>query len=281
MDDIENLVETLALEPIEVNLFRAEAPADGRRAIFGGHVIAQALLAAYETVQGRDCHSLHAYFIRPGDPNIPILYEVDRARDGSSFTTRRVKAIQHGAQIFNLSASFQVAEEGFEHQTPAPQVPPPEGLPIEYERLAARGFPVPGNVLAHQRPIERRSTNPINPGEKDEAVERVWTRARVEIGYDQRLHQAILAYASDLGLLGVGMRPHGFHGRSPGLHLASLDHAMWFHRPLDFNDWHLFVQDSPVAAGARSFVRAQVFSRDGAVVASVAQEGLMRQRPPA
>ena len=279
--DVENLVETLALEPIEVNLFRGMTSGrDGPR-IFGGHVIAQALMAAYETVEERVCHSLHCYFIRPGDPNIPILYEVDRSRDGSSFTTRRVTAIQHGHQIFNLAASFQVIEDGFEHQSAMPKVAAPDELPDMFEQFRAQLDQMPEaarRMMGRPRPIEQRSVNPRKPNETAEPVSNIWMRARAEIGPDQHLHQAILAYASDMALLETSMRPHGVVWQTSGLQVASLDHAIWFHRPLNFNDWHLYAQESPSASGARGFVRGQVFSQAGVLVASVAQEGLIRRR---
>ena len=281
--EVENLTETLALEPIEVNLFRGMTSGrDGPR-IFGGHVIAQSLMAAYETVEDRICHSLHCYFIRPGDPNVPILYEVDRSRDGSSFTTRRVTAIQHGRQIFNLAASFQVAEEGLEHQTNMPDVPPPDALKDAFEQFRKDIDKLPEatrRMMNRPRPIEQRAVNPRRFDEKVPPVDNVWMRARSEIGPDQHLHQAILAYASDMGLLETSMRPHGVSWQSPGLQSASLDHTIWFHRPLNFNDWHLYAQESPSASGARGFIRGQVFSADGVLVASVAQEGLIRQRKP-
>jgi acyl-CoA thioesterase-2 len=281
MEEIENLVETLALEPIEMNLFRGASVEGGGPRVFGGHVIAQALLAAYETVEDRICHSIHCYFIRPGDPKVPILYEVDRARDGASFTTRRVTAIQHGEQIFNLAGSFQVAESGLEHQLPLPDVPAPEGLPDSFEQFKAMIEKMPEatrRMMGRPRPIEQRPVDPRQPNQKAPAVSNNWIRARAEIGPDQHLHQAILAYASDMGLLETSMRPHGVHWQTPGLQSASLDHALWFHRPINFNDWHLYSQESPSASGARGFVRGEIFDQDGRLVASVAQEGLLRQR---
>jgi len=285
MDDteIENLVETLALEPIEMNLFRGASVEGGGPRVFGGHVIAQALLAAYETVETRVCHSIHCYFIRPGDPKVPILYEVDRARDGGSFTTRRVTAIQHGEQIFNLAGSFQGVEQGFEHQAEMPAVPGPEGLPDSFEQFKAMLETMPEaarRMMGRPRPIEQRQVDPRGPTDKVAPICRNWIRARAEIGADQHLHQAILAYASDMGLLETGMRPHGVTWQTPGLQSASLDHAIWFHRPSNFNDWHLYAQDSPSASGARGFIRGQIFSKDGTLVASIAQEGLLRQRQP-
>ena len=285
MDDaeIENLVETLALEPIEMNLFRGASVEGGGPRVFGGHVIAQALLAAYETVETRVCHSIHCYFIRPGDPKVPILYEVDRARDGGSFTTRRVTAIQHGEQIFNLAGSFQVVEQGLEHQADMPSVPAPETLPDGFEQFKAMIDKMPEaarRMMGRPRPIEQRPVDPRGPTDKAPPISRNWIRARAEIGADQHLHQAILAYASDMGLLETSMRPHGVTWQTPGLQSASLDHAIWFHRPSNFNDWHLYAQDSPSTSGARGFVRGQIFSRDGTLVASIAQEGLLRQRQP-
>jgi acyl-CoA thioesterase-2 len=289
MDDseIENLVETLALEPIEMNLFRGASVEGGGPRVFGGHVIAQALLAAYATVETRVCHSIHCYFIRPGDPKVPILYDVDRARDGGSFTTRRVTAIQHGEQIFNLAGSFQAEEPGFEHQAAMPSVPPPEEVADGFERFKAMIDKMPESarrMMGRPRPIEQRPVDPRGPAEKAPPTSSNWFRARAEIGPDPRHHQAILAYASDMGLLETSMRPHGVTWQTPGLQSASLDHAIWFHRPSNFNDWHLYAQDSPSASGARGFVRGQIFSRDGTLVASIAQEGLLRQRqasPPA
>ncbi len=282
--EVENLTETLALDPIEVNLFRGMTSGrDGPR-LFGGHVIAQALMAAYETVEDRVCHSMHCYFIRPGDPSIPVLYEVDRSRDGSSFTTRRVTAIQHGRQIFNFAASFQVPEEGYEHQAEMPDVPPPEELEDNFAQYKAMLEKLPEQarrMMAGPRPIEQRAVNPRAPDQPAPPFSNIWMRARAEIGPDQHLHQAILAYASDMGLLETSMRPHAVTWQTGGLQSASLDHAIWFHRPSNFNDWHLYAQESPSASGARGFIRAQVFSRDGALVASVAQEGLIRQRKPA
>jgi acyl-CoA thioesterase-2 len=280
--EIESLVETLALEPIEVNLFRGASVEGGGPRVFGGHVVAQALLAAYETVETRICHSIHCYFIRPGDPKIPILYEVDRARDGGSFTTRRVTAIQHGEQIFNLAGSFQDMESGLEHQTPAPDLPGPETFPDSFEHMRAMIDAMPEGarrMMGRPRPIEQREIDPRGPKEKFPPICRNWIRARAELPPQPRMHQAAVAYASDMGLLETAMRPHGVSWQTGGLQSASLDHAVWFHRPVNFNDWHLYAQESPTTAGSRGFVRAQMFTREGVLVASVAQEGLVRQRP--
>lgn len=270
MTGIETLAEILTLEPIEMNLFRGFSPTGGPPRIFGGQVVAQALTAAYETVPERICHSLHCYFIHPGDPSVPILYEVDRARDGASFTTRRVTAIQHGRQIFNLAASFHVMEHGIEHQSTMPAVQPPNLAPPR-----PLGPPSPGlDSQPAYRPFQIRLVRPAegNTSSGDQA----WMRARVGIGDRPRMHQAALAYASDLMLLGAAIRPHDIDWGTPGLQFASLDHAIWFHRPTDFNQWHLYVQDSPSASGARGFTRGELFSQDGVLVASVAQEGLIR-----
>ncbi len=268
MAETENLIDTLALERIEVNLFRGVAPRSQGPRIFGGLVIAQSLLAAYRTVETRHCHSLHCYFIRPGDPSVPILYEVDRARDGKSFTTRRVTAIQHGAQIFNLAASFQEPEQGMEHQDPMPDVPRPETLAGEEDESG------------WLRAIEMRwidSRNVENPAPCPPA-QNVWMRAVTPLPNDVSMQQAVLAYASDMSLLSTSMRPHGVNWRTPGFQSASLDHAIWFHRPSDFNDWHLYAQKSPSASGSRGFNLGEIYNADGRLVASTAQEGLTRMR---
>jgi len=272
----------LALERLELNLFRGRSPIDDRPRIFGGQVIAQALLAAYETVTDRVCHSLHAYFIRPGDPRIPIIYEVDRARDGASFTTRRVIAIQNGRQIFNMAASFQQPEGGVEHQDAMPQgLPGPDGFPTLAE--------LETNYLAKQAPprSELRGPDPfdmrfVEPSPEDflqkpqPARQRAWLRARCELGDDPRWHQVALAYASDLWFLAAGLQPHQIHWAMPNVMIASLDHAIWFHRPSDMTEWHLYDMQSPSASGARGFNLGAVFSPDGRLIASTAQEGLMR-----
>jgi acyl-CoA thioesterase-2 len=285
----ETLLETLQLERIETNLFRGTSPDMRPGRIFGGQVIAQSLLAAYETVEGRLCHSLHCYFIRPGDPTVPIVFDVDRSRDGGSFTTRRVVAIQHGQQIFNLAASFMVPEDGFEHQAPMPKGPHWRDLPDEGElarRAAEKNPAIMNEMMKHwmmrQRPIEMRSPDARTywmDGKPKEPESFNWIRCRTPIGEDPRMHQVILAYASDMNLLSTGMRPHAVHWQTKGFQSASLDHAMWFHRPTDFNQWHLYHQDSPSASGGRGFIRGAIYAEDETLVASVAQEGLMRMRP--
>ena len=279
----ENLAEILDLEAIEVNLFRGVSPNDGFPRIFGGLVIAQALMAAYKTVPDRTCHSLHAYFIRPGDVNAPVLYEVERARDGGTFTTRRVAAIQHGEQILNLACSFQTPEDGLEHQTEMPDAPDPESLPTETEFLRSLGDELHPRILKmfeHPRPIDLRWVDPQHPMKPvaKPSTKQVWMRARAPIGDDVRHQHCALAYASDMAFMESALRPHALVWATPGLQAASLDHAMWFHHPFDFNDWILFAQDSPWASQGRGLVRGQMFSRDGKLVASVAQECLMRVR---
>ena len=284
MSSPEILTDTLSLEAIEVNLFRGVSPDDGFPRIFGGLVIAQALLAAYETVPDRICHSLHAYFIRPGDVRAPVLYQVERARDGGTFTTRRVAAIQHGEQIFNLAASFQAPEEGLEHQDEMPAAPEPESLPTDAERAMALKDKIHPKMLENmtrERPIDVRWPDPQDmfAPVKKPPHKQVWMRARQSIGDDVRMQQAILAYASDMAFMETALRVHGLIWTTPGLQSASLDHAMWFHHTSNFNDWHLFDQDSPSTSQGRGLVRGQMFSRDCKLVASVAQECLMRMRP--
>jgi acyl-CoA thioesterase-2 len=266
-----NLVETLSLEPIEENLYRGRSPADRGPRIFGGLVVAQALLAAYHTVEDRLCHSLHCYFIRPGDPSIPILFQVDRARDGQTFTTRRVVAIQHGKQIFNMGLSFQMEISGLEHQEPLPDLPPPEVVTPD---------PDPDHW---EREIEMRWLSPRHDDHPvaGPATQNVWVRARGVLPDEIAMQQAVLAYASDMSLLSTAMRPHALNWRTPNLQTASLDHAIWFHRPSNFNDWHLYAQRSPSASGGRGFNLGEIYNADGRLIASTAQEGLMRLRDPA
>ncbi len=282
-DPVKELIGLLDIERIEVNLFRGQSPDDGMKRVFGGQVIAQALVAAYRTVEKRVCHSLHAYFIRPGDPTVPILYEVDRARDGKSFTTRRVTAIQHGEQIFNLAASFQVPETGFTHQSEMPPVKKPDELKSEDELRAMAKDHIPKEFqkqFARPRPIELKPVDPrqmISPV-KTEAKKQMWLRARGKVGDDVALQQCMLAYASDMGILDTATKPHGVNWFTGGVQMASLDHAMWFHEPFNIENWLLYAMDSPSASGARGFNRGEIFTEDGKLVASVTQEGLMRPR---
>lgn len=268
MAEAENLIETLSLEAIEVNLFRGRAPQSQGPRIFGGLVIGQALLAAYKTVQGRLCHSLHCYFLRPGDPSVPILYDVDRSRDGRSFTTRRVTAIQKGEQIFNLAASFQDDEPGAEHQDDMPPVPGPDEL-LEDPREREWRRPI------EIRPVDGAFGSPV----KGPAVQDIWMRATAPLGDDPVLNQCVIAYASDMSFLSTSMRPHGWGWQTPGLQSASLDHAIWFHRPSLFNQWHLYAQRSPSASGSRGMNLGFIYNQDGRLVATTAQEGLIRLRP--
>ncbi|MBI1251073.1 MAG: acyl-CoA thioesterase II [Alphaproteobacteria bacterium] len=283
MTPLEDLIALLKLEPIEVNMFRGRARAADRHRIFGGHVIAQALMAAYQTIEGRVCHSLQAYFIRPGDPAAPVLYEVERSRDGKSFTTRRVIAIQHGEQILNLAASFQVHEDGYEHQTALPQSAGPDAGFPDAERFRELRSLDPARFAREAeegRPIDMRwmeLSSMLNP-EKLPPQQQVWLRADGVVGDDAALNQALLAWASDWALLSTCMRPHAANWLQPGFQSASLDHIIWFHRPTIMSEWHLYDMDSPSASGARGFNRGAIYRQDGTLVASVAQEGLIRQR---
>ncbi len=285
MSAVEQLLTTLGLEQLEHNLFRGRSPQNGWQRVFGGQVVGQALMAADRTVEARErlTHSLHAYFLLPGDPKVPIIYEVDRIRDGGSFTTRRVIAIQHGQAIFSMAASFHKPEPGFDHQIAMPDVPPPEELPSE-EELRARFLPHLPEEMRHywelERPIELRPVDLsrfLSPG-KAEPRQNMWIRASGPLPDDARLHQCVLAYASDFSLLDTSLVAHGRLMFDPRIQMASLDHAVWFHRPFRADEWLLYAQDSPSATGARGFCRGSIFSRDGRLVASVAQEGLIRER---
>jgi len=280
---IETLLSILDLEPLEYNLFRGLSPQVGWQRVFGGQVIGQALVAAARTVEGRGAHSLHGYFMRPGDPSIPIIYEVDRIRDGRSFATRRVVATQHGKAIFSMSASFQLDEDGLDHQLAMPVVPPPEELPSESElkALIIESAPEPiKRYWQRERPLELRpvdfrhyvSREPLEP------VQQVWIRATGKLPDDPDIHRSVLAYASDMTLLDTALYPHGRSVFDRDMQAASLDHALWFHRPFRVDDWLLYNEDSPSASGGRGFSRGSLFSRDGMLVASVAQEGLIRPR---
>ncbi|HEX7545365.1 MAG TPA: acyl-CoA thioesterase II [Gemmatimonadaceae bacterium] len=283
----EALLSLLDLEPLEVNIYRGQNRDLGTGRVFGGQVFAQALVAARRTVDDdREAHSAHGYFILPGDLKAPIVYFVDRLRDGSSFTTRRVTAIQHGQAIFNLSASFHISEEGVSHQPAMPVVPEPETLAPELSliREMADRIPEPLRpVITQERPIDFRPVAPIDPfnPEPREPTRHVWFRVIGSLPLDPWIHQAILAYASDYGLLTTALQPHGIGFRTRELQIASLDHSLWLHRPFRADEWLLYSMDSPVAAGARGFVRGAIYSRNGDLIASVAQEGLLRLRKPA
>jgi len=279
-----DLLRLLDLEPIEHDIYRGTSRDIGSGRIFGGQVLAQSLVAAHRTMdEGRPAHSLHGYFILAGDLKVPVVYFVDRLRDGRSFGTRRVTAIQHGRAIFNMASSFHHFEEGPEHQIDMPDVPPPEGLRSELEIIRERAGRVPEplrSVLTQDRPLDIRPVDPTDPfdPERQEPRRRLWIRAVGEMGDDPLHHQAVLAYASDYGLLGAALRPHGLSIQQPKVMVASLDHAIWFHRPCRVDDWLLYDIDSPFAGGARAFTRGAFYTRDGKLVASVAQEGVVRLR---
>ncbi|WP_186387569.1 MULTISPECIES: acyl-CoA thioesterase II [unclassified Stappia] len=281
---VDDLLSILDLEPLEHNLFRGMSPQVGWQRVFGGQVIGQALVAASRTVpQDRAVHSLHGYFLRPGDPAVPIIYEVDRIRDGGSFTTRRVVAIQHGEPIFSMAASFQTFEEGLDHQVAMPDVPMPEDLPGEAELkeqfLAHAPEPV-RRYWERDRPIELRPVDMTHYFSRRKLTpsQNVWVRASAALPDDPRVHSCVLAYASDMTLLDTSLFAHGTSVFDPRLQVASLDHAMWFHRPFRADEWLLYAEDSPSASGGRGFTRGSLYSRDGRLVASVAQEGLIRVR---
>ncbi len=283
---LETLVRQLDLESLEVNLFRGESRTVGSPRVFGGQVLGQALVAAERTVEGRLPHSLHGYFLLPGDVDTPIVYQVDRIRDGRSFSARRVQAIQHGRPILSMIASFQVEEGGLEHAAPMPAVPAPETLPSSgslVERWIAEAAPVPPAIAEGLRTplaVELRPIAPLSPLRPAVAgpAQAVWFRTVDAVPDDPRLHRAILAYATDFALLGTALRPHGRSWWQPSMAVASIDHALWFHRPARIDEWLLYVMDSPSAQSARGLARGTIFDRAGRLVASVAQEGLMRVR---
>jgi acyl-CoA thioesterase-2 len=281
---VQNLLAILDLENLEQNLFRGRSPQSGWQRVFGGQVIGQALVAAQRTVSAeRRVHSLHGYFMRPGDPEVPIIYEVDRIRDGRSFTTRRVVAIQHGHAIFSMSASFQVVEEGLEHFIEMPDIPKPDELMSE-KKLAEQFIDhAPENVRKYwqrERPIELRpvSLKHYLSKEKLEPKQNIWMRSTGKLPSDPAIHEAVLAYASDMTLLDTALYAHGGRVFDQKIQTASLDHSMWFHRPLNIEDWHLYAQDSPNSSGARGFTRGGIYNQSGTLVASVAQEGLIREK---
>ena len=281
---VENLLAILDLEPLEVNLFRGRSPQSGWQRVFGGQVIGQALVAACRTVDGRQPHSMHAYFLLGGDPKVPIIYEVDRIRDGKSFTTRWVKAIQHGQAIFSMSISFHVEEPGgLAHQTTMPDVPGPETLASDAELRTRMISSMPDAVKRYyerERPIELR---PVELGrylgeKQADGRFNMWIRTTGKLPDDPAIHACVLAYASDTTLLDTALVPHGRTLFEQRFMAASLDHALWYHRPFRADDWLLYAQDSPSLAGARGFSRGLIFAQDGTLVASVAQEGLIRER---
>ena len=278
-----DLLNLLRLERIEDNIFRGESRDVGSAQVFGGQVLGQALSAAHHTVEGRVAHSLHAYFLRRGDVNAPIIYEVDRSRDGGTFSVRRVVAIQHGRPIFNFAASFQKPEEGLQHQASMPDVVGPDELtdatdlsPQDLERIPEKMR----RYMTGERPFEFRPVDPVDfhAPKKRVPVKHIWIRAPDRLPDDRILHQNLLAYVSDYELLGTSTLPHGLHFGSGNVQMASLDHALWFHRDARVDDWLLYTFDSPSASGARGYARGHFFTGDGKLVASTAQEGLVRVR---
>jgi acyl-CoA thioesterase-2 len=285
---LDALIRQLDLEQLEVNLFRGQSKDLWGPRVFGGQVIGQALVAAERTIEGRVPHSLHAYFLLPGDSDAPIVYQVERVRDGRSFSARRVQAIQHGRPILSMIASFQAPEEGLEHAAPMPDVPPPDLLTPQTElnqRWLSEAGPVPARtaeaLLAPSaiefRPVEPRNPFQPSPGEPRQAV---WFRAVDRVPDDPRTHRCILAYATDYSLVGTALRPHGRSWYQPSMVVASIDHALWFHRAARVDDWLLYAMDSPSAQGARGLARGLIYDASGRLVASVAQEGLMREVGP-
>ncbi len=276
------LLEHLTLERLETRLFRGVSRDIGSPQVYGGQVLGQALNAAYATVAGREVHSLHAYFLRRGDVSAPILYEVDRSRDGQSFSSRRVVAIQNGEQIFHMSASFHVEETGLSHQQPMPQVPLPESLPDLRAQLAAVAPRLPPAIrrfAGEGSPFEFRVVTPqaLNPPVGSTPRQEVWFRTAGALPDIESQHRSVLAYVTDYFLINTALRPYGLTMASPGMVVASIDHAMWFHRPFRIDQWLLYAIESPTAAGARGFARAGVYTAQGELVASTAQEGLMRK----
>jgi acyl-CoA thioesterase-2 len=279
---LQDLLQVLKLERLEIDLFRGQSRKLVGGRVFGGQVLGQALAAAYATVEGRGAHSLHAYFLRAGDANHPIVYEVDRSRDGRGFTSRRVVAIQHGEQIFHMSASFQVPEAAIDRQADMPDVPPPEEVPdlataVADAKLKAPDRPSPFRI--HEHPFEFRPAqlpDPLAEIPREPQV-KVWIRLVDRVPDDPVLHHCLLAYTSDYFLLGAASMDARMTNEREELQMASIDHAMWFHRPARPDEWLLYVLDSPTASGARGFARGSLFTRDGRLVASTAQEGLVRR----
>ena len=282
---LDDLLRLLDLEPLEVNLFRGQSRDLGGKAVFGGQVIGQALVAASRTVEARLPHSLHAYFLRPGDMARPIVYEVDRLRDGGHFAARRVQAIQGGEVLLSVICSFQLPEPGLEHQAPMPAAPAPESLRPQRELVQEWLASVPEvpprirgaferRMAVEFRPVEPR--NPLLPTVQP-PHQAFWVRASGALPDAPLLHACVLAYASDFSLLSTALLPHGVSWLTPGLAVASIDHALWFHRPFRLDDWLLYAMDSPTAQGGRGLSRGQFFDRGGRLVASVTQENLMRR----
>lgn len=284
MSSAADLLKLLDLEPLEVNLFRGNSRDIGSQRVFGGQVLGQSVVAASRTgVEDRLVHSMHAYFLRAGDTSRPIIYEVDRSRDGKAFATRRVVAIQHGEQIFHASVSFQRPEAGLDYQTRPPAIPPPDQLMDWVSWVRQYGTNIPSaRVALSGLPFELRFFEPEKVFLQTEPQEpriNLWFKTIGKLPDDENLHRCILAYASDLFLLGAAFQPHGRGITATDLQVASIDHAMWFHRPVRVDEWLLYSIDSPTSSGARGLSRGSIFSENGTLVASTAQEGLMRYRP--
>ncbi|QYK11732.1 acyl-CoA thioesterase II [Shewanella rhizosphaerae] len=279
---LDDLLSLLSLEQIEVGLYRGQSQDLGFGHVFGGQVMGQALSAAAQTVDSeRQVHSFHSYFLRAGDEKQPIVYDVENMRDGGSFSARRVKAIQKGRPIFYMTCSFQKPEQGLNHQSKMPDVPGPEGLLNQQELASTLRDKVPRKVLEKfmaDSPLEMRLVNPCNPMEpnQSEPIRHVWIRANGEVPKDLSVHEYLLAYASDFNFLVTAAQPHGVSFLTPGMRMATIDHAMWFHRPLDLSQWLLYSIDSPNAGGGRGFVRGEFYTQSGELVASATQEGLIR-----
>jgi acyl-CoA thioesterase-2 len=282
---LDDLLSLLDLEELEVNLFRARSPQDGSQRVFGGQVLGQALVAAGRTAASEEmlAHSFHAYFLRPGDPSVPILYQVDRTKDGRSFQTRRVVAIQQGRPIFHMESSFHRPEHGLEHQDAMPEVPDPEDLPTFRERIGPLCEATEDERervwFTRDRPIDSRYVTEVDFVDPEPLPPRleVWLRADGRLPESLLIQQCVLAYASDMTLLDTAILPHGFSWYDRSWTVASLDHAMWFHRPFRADEWLLYVQDSPAATAGRAFASGKLFTHDGHLVASVVQEGLIRK----
>lgn len=279
----QSIFEQLELTQTDTNVFQGVAENHGQGRVFGGQIIGQALTAASHTVGDRPCHSLHTYFLRPGDPSLPVNYEVDRIRDGGSFTTRRVLGIQKGKAILSMSASFQAFEDGLAHQIDMPDVPGPDALPSDQELLEQRRVEFPDisdqllQMVHGARPVEIKQVEDFTyfKPEKRPPVKHVWYRSRYPLGENPLRHQCLLAYASDVGFLSTSNMPHG-KSFMTGLMMASIDHSLWFHRPFSFDNWILIAMESTVSANSRAFIRASMFTQDGVLIGSATQEGLIR-----
>ena len=283
MSPLEKLISVLHLKKKGPFIYEGEPIDLGFPRLFGGHVLAQALYASAQELPDRRVHSLHAYFIRPGNIKDPLTYEVEPIRDGKSFTTRRVKVSQSGKVIFSMSSSFQVEESGFEHQISMPYVPPPEGVDSDLDHTREFAHLIPKMIrekVTSDQAIEMRTIDLIHPFEPKvrQPEKNAWVRANGKVPNDPLIHECLLAYASDFSLLGTSIRPHGVSIIQKHMQVASLDHAMWFHRKISIDDWTLYTMDSPSASGARGFNRGNFFSKDGVLMASVTQEGLIRDR---